>query len=88
MIGYVTLGTDNLDRARAFYDALLATIGATRLMQLPDDGGGFTMYGTGMSSRRSSLQPLRQAGAECGNGSRSRLWLTRWQGRRFHSKAL
>ena len=23
MIGYVTLGTDDLDRARAYYDALL-----------------------------------------------------------------
>ena len=33
MIGYVTLGTIDLARARAFYDALLATIGATRFMQ-------------------------------------------------------
>jgi catechol 2,3-dioxygenase-like lactoylglutathione lyase family enzyme len=44
MIGYVTLGTDDLDRARAFYDALFATIGATRVMQL-DEQHGFTMYG-------------------------------------------
>src|SRR3546814_18674309 len=47
-IGYVTLGTDDLDRARAFYDALLGTIGARRLIQFPDEDGGFTMYGTGM----------------------------------------
>jgi hypothetical protein len=32
MIGYVTLGTNNLARAAAFYDALLAEIGARRLM--------------------------------------------------------
>ena len=33
MIGYVTLGTNDLPRAAAFYDALLAEIGATRFMQ-------------------------------------------------------
>ncbi len=30
MIGYVTLGTHNLARATAFYDALLGTLGAGR----------------------------------------------------------
>jgi predicted lactoylglutathione lyase len=33
MIGYVTLGTQDLARAAAFYDALLATIGASRYME-------------------------------------------------------
>ena len=33
MIGYVTLGTNDLDRAARFYDALLAEIGAKRMMQ-------------------------------------------------------
>lgn len=33
MIGYVTLGTNDLERAAAFYDALLAEIGADRFMQ-------------------------------------------------------
>lgn len=31
MIGYVTLGTNDLPRAAAFYDALLAEVGAKRL---------------------------------------------------------
>jgi catechol 2,3-dioxygenase-like lactoylglutathione lyase family enzyme len=31
MIGYTTLGTNDLPRAAAFYDALLAEIGAKRL---------------------------------------------------------
>jgi len=35
MIGYVTLGTNDLPRAMAFYDALLAEIGARRLMEFP-----------------------------------------------------
>lgn len=33
MIGYVTLGSDNLARAGAFYDALLAEFGAKRFME-------------------------------------------------------
>ena len=34
MIGYVTVGTNDLPRAVAFYDALLAEIGAARIMEL------------------------------------------------------
>jgi catechol 2,3-dioxygenase-like lactoylglutathione lyase family enzyme len=33
MIGYVTLGTNDIERAAAFYDALLAEIGAGRFME-------------------------------------------------------
>jgi catechol 2,3-dioxygenase-like lactoylglutathione lyase family enzyme len=33
MIGYVTLGTDDLARAGAYYDELLGTLGARRFMQ-------------------------------------------------------
>jgi len=33
MIGYVTLGTNDFSRAAAFYDALLAAQGATRMME-------------------------------------------------------
>ena len=33
MIGYVTLGTSDLARAAAFYDALLAGLGAGRFME-------------------------------------------------------
>ena len=35
MIGYVTVGTNDLPRAAAFYDALLAEVGARRLLDLP-----------------------------------------------------
>jgi len=34
MIGYVTVGTNDLPRATAFYDSLLAEIGAKRTMEL------------------------------------------------------
>ena len=33
MIGYVTLGTNDTKRSAAFYDKLLAEIGAKRLME-------------------------------------------------------
>ncbi|HZP67656.1 MAG TPA: VOC family protein [Rudaea sp.] len=33
MIGYATLGTNDLPRAAAFYDALLGSIGASRWME-------------------------------------------------------
>ena len=33
MIGYVTLGTNDIEKAAAFYDALLGCIGAGRFME-------------------------------------------------------
>ena len=70
MIGYVTLGTDDLEQARAYYDALLGTIGATRLMQFGDEEGGFTMYGTAMDQPALVLvRPLNREPADCGNGN-------------------
>ena len=72
MIGYVTLGTDDLDRSRTYYDALLATIGARRLLELPDDAeyGGFTMYGTSMIAPAIVLiRPNDKQPANPGNGN-------------------
>jgi len=46
MIGYTSLGTADLTRAGAFYDALLADLGAKRIMSMEDfivwapEGGG------------------------------------------------
>jgi catechol 2,3-dioxygenase-like lactoylglutathione lyase family enzyme len=34
MVGYATLGTSDLERASAYYDALLAELGARRIMNL------------------------------------------------------
>jgi catechol 2,3-dioxygenase-like lactoylglutathione lyase family enzyme len=41
MIGYITLGTNDLTRATDFYDALLAEMGVTRLMEFGDRGFGW-----------------------------------------------
>ena len=48
MIGYVTVGTADLERARGYYDALFGSVGGKRLMQL-EDQRGFTMYGVAMN---------------------------------------
>ena len=34
MIGYITLGTNDIERAAAFYDQLLGEIGAKRFMEM------------------------------------------------------
>ena len=46
MIGYVTLGTNDLDRAAEFYDALLGEIGMDRLM----DSEAFKVWGVSMDT--------------------------------------
>ncbi|MGK2924899.1 MAG: VOC family protein, partial [Lysobacterales bacterium] len=41
MIGYVVLGTNDLPRARAFYDTLLAEMGVKRMMEFGDRGSAW-----------------------------------------------
>lgn len=41
MIGYVILGTNDLPRARSFYDALLAEMGVKRMMEFGDRGSAW-----------------------------------------------
>lgn len=65
MIGYITLGTNNLDRAAAFYDALLVEIGAKRVMT--DE----RMLGWGTSPNEtmfSVIAPFDGQDATIGNG--------------------
>ena len=71
MIGYVTLGSDNMPRARAFYDELLgSTIGAKRIMEFGDDLGGFTMWGTGFDKPGIAVtNPFNKQPAVAGNGN-------------------
>jgi catechol 2,3-dioxygenase-like lactoylglutathione lyase family enzyme len=66
MIGYVTLGTNDLPRAAAFYDALLAPLGISRIM---DMGTGYA-WGTGMDKPGLGvLKPFNGAAATAGNGT-------------------
>jgi len=65
MIGYVTLGTNDMARAAKFYDGLLGTIGAKRLM----DTERFIMWGTGPGAAMLAIiQPFDKQPATSGNG--------------------
>jgi catechol 2,3-dioxygenase-like lactoylglutathione lyase family enzyme len=65
MIGYVTLGTNDLPRTAAFYDALLAEIGAKRLM---DFGRGIA-WGFAMDKPSLAImKPFDGQPATVGNG--------------------
>ncbi|NNC77573.1 MAG: VOC family protein [Woeseiaceae bacterium] len=65
MIGYVTLGTNNLEKAAEFYDALLGTIGAKRMME----NDGFIAWTTDPRSPAISLiKPFDGKPATVGNG--------------------
>ena len=66
MIGYVTLGTNNIETARAFYDALLEDIGASRIV----DSNHLTIWGTKSSSGMLGvIKPFNGDKATVGNGS-------------------
>ena len=88
MIGYVTLGTNDIEKARAYYDALLAEIGATRKMEFPETG--FTLYGTG--DRRPGIavtRPYDGNPATVGNGNMAAIAAdSRETVDRLHAKAL
>jgi catechol 2,3-dioxygenase-like lactoylglutathione lyase family enzyme len=65
MIGYITVGTNNLAAATKFYDELLALNGATRIMDL---GRGY-MWGVGPNKPGFAvMQPFDGAPATVGNG--------------------
>jgi catechol 2,3-dioxygenase-like lactoylglutathione lyase family enzyme len=69
MIGYVTIGTNDIQKARAFYDALMPELGAKRLMQM-DDYNDLTMYGTSMTDPQVSItRPYNGEPAHAGNGN-------------------
>lgn len=65
MIGYVTLGTNDIKRAAAFYDALLAEVGAKRFMEYDS----FIMWGAkpGMAGL-CVIKPHDKNQATVGNG--------------------
>lgn len=66
MIGYVTLGTNQLEKAKVFYDALLSEIGAKRMM----DEDTFCAWSAGENQAALSVtQPHDKNPATIGNGT-------------------
>lgn len=65
MIGYTTFGTNDVARAARFYDALLAELGAKRVMEL----GNFIVWGTGPGAPMFAITPPHDGKpATVGNG--------------------
>jgi catechol 2,3-dioxygenase-like lactoylglutathione lyase family enzyme len=87
MIGYVTLGTNHIEEARAFYDPLFGSIGAGRLMELPR---GFTLYSRGWGQPGVAVTPPYDGeAATAGNGNMVSLVMdSRARVDAFHAKAL
>lgn len=67
MIGYIMLGTNDLDKAKAFYDALFSAIGINRLPGSED----FPAWGTSWDSppALSIVKPFDANPATGGNGT-------------------
>ena len=66
MLGYVTLGTNDLDASVKFYDELLAVCGASQLMNLPE---GFVLWGKSFEEAGLAItKPYNQQPATVGNG--------------------
>ncbi len=86
MIGYVMLGTNDLERAGAFYDQLLAELGASRFMEQDT----FIAWGTDPSSPMVSVtKPFDGNEATVGNGVMVALSVdTREKVDALHAKAL
>lgn len=65
MIGYLTIGTNNLERATAFYDGLLSGIGAARAFQTDE----LTAWGFGEGGTLFTVtKPFDKNEATVGNG--------------------
>ena len=88
MIDYVTLGTNNIERAMAFYDAVLPTLGHARFSQY----GGWAGYGSNGRKEAPVLwlcAPFDGAPATAGNGTMVSFTApTREHVRQFHAAAL
>jgi catechol 2,3-dioxygenase-like lactoylglutathione lyase family enzyme len=85
MIGYVTLGTNDLARAGEFYDALLGQLGAKRLMEFPTG----IVWGTPGQPALSAMTPFDGNEATFGNGTMVGLAVASpEQVQQMHAKAL
>jgi len=86
MFAYITIGTNDLARAQQFYDATLATLGATRLATSDSELG----YGpAGEPPRLWITRPFDGQPASVGNGSMPAFTATsRAMVQAFHAAAL
>ncbi len=87
MLGYVMVGSNDLDKAKAFYDALFAVIGVGKLF---DHGSGGRLYGEGGGAPFFGVVgPYDKKPAIAGNGTMVAFSLkSREEVDKFYAKAL
>jgi catechol 2,3-dioxygenase-like lactoylglutathione lyase family enzyme len=87
MIGYVTVGTNDLEKAVAYYDALFGSVGIGRIMEQPDY---FIVWGESLQVTSLSVtKPFDGKPATAGNGNMvAFVFQTPEQVQAFHGKAL
>lgn len=67
MIGYVTIGTNDLEKAKTFYDAVLAPVGGKRTFA---NGDRMQFYGSSATPGMIAIsKPYDEKPASAGNGS-------------------
>ena len=86
MIGYVTLGTNDLQRAAGFYDALLGELGAKRAMEMETFIAWATAPNTPMIA---VIKPFDGKAATVGNGVMVAIMVdSKEKVQQLHAKAL
>ena len=85
-LGHGSVGSNNLERAKVFYDALFGTVGVTALFEHPSGG---RVYGKDRKIFFVVLGPFDGRPATVGNGSMHGFCFdTREEVSAFHAKAL
>ncbi|BCW90520.1 hypothetical protein sos41_36910 [Alphaproteobacteria bacterium SO-S41] len=85
MYSHVTLGTNDMARAEAFYDAVMAVLGHPTMFKFP----GTLAYGTPTGPKLFILHPFDKQDARPGNGVHAAFKVdTRAQVDAFHAAAL
>lgn len=83
---YCTIGSNRLEEAKVFYDALLGSIGLARMFEHPSGG---RVYGKDGAINFGVLGPFDGNPATVGNGSMSAFsFATRGEVDAFHARAL
>jgi predicted lactoylglutathione lyase len=85
MVGYTTLGTNDLDKAVAFYDALLAELGGKQVL----NDGRLVVWAGGGGGMLAVCKPYDEKPASVGNGTMVALAAGSKEGvHTLHAKAL
>ena len=86
MKGYITVGTNNLARSAAFYEALFEELGFTRRREVADRA---VYFGTGDDVQLVVITPADGQPATAGNGTMVALNVdTQEQVQRLHARAM